>query len=304
VDLFQAAQGGKKSGTAGGGVSSPGGFGLASGSTIGSPTGAISGISALIGAGSLTAPEMLPAGLTGGLTYFASFFGDDLRAVVHALSQDNKFKVLQTPHLYTSNNQRARIFVGESRPFVTSVQQTINSEQVRSNFENIDIGVGLEVTPLINPDGVVTLNIFQTVDDVKEFQIIDNNQVPVLSRREAEAVAVTVKDGQIIILGGLTANKRQNDVSKVPLLGDIPLLGNLFKTTHTIDAKTELVFFLRPKVIRTIEEAQRYTWGRVERSKALRGMPITDVEGRGSVQDKRYKEKLKSLDRFDTSDKF
>lgn len=301
VDLFQAAQGRNP---AAAGVSAPGGFGLAGTSTIGSPTGALSGISSLISAGSLTAPEMLPAGLTGGLTYFASFFGDDLRAVIHALSQDNKFKVLQTPHLYTSNNQRARIFVGESRPFVTSVQQTINSEQVRSNFENIDIGVGLEVTPLINPDGVVTLNIFQTVDDVKEFQIIDSNQVPVLSRREAEAVAVTVKDGQIIILGGLTANKRQNDISKVPLLGDIPLLGNLFKTTHTIDAKTELVFFLRPKVIKTIEEAQRYTWNRIEKSKAMRGMPITDVEGRGPAPDKRYKEKLKSLDRFDKSDKF
>ncbi|MBI5395508.1 MAG: type II secretion system secretin GspD, partial [Verrucomicrobia bacterium] len=243
VDLFQSAQGKNPSA---GGVSAPGGFGLIGNSTIGQTTNAASGISSLISAGSLTAPELLPAGLTGGLTYFASFFGDDLRAVIHALAEDNKFKVLQTPHLYTSNNQRARIFVGESRPFVTSVQQTINSEQVRSNFENIDIGVGLEVTPLINPDGVVTLNIFQTVDDVKEFQIIDNNQVPVLSRREAEAVAVTVKDGQIIILGGLTANKRQNDISKVPLLGDIPLLGNLFKTTHTIDARTELVFFLRP----------------------------------------------------------
>ncbi len=302
VDLFQAGQG--KS-PAGAGLSVPSvGRGTFGGTTpIGGSTNALN-ITKFMKPGSLTGPELLPAGLTGGLTYFASFFGDDLRAVIHALAEDSKFKVLQTPHLYTSNNQRARIFVGESRPFVTSVQTTIASDQQRSNFENIDIGVGLEVTPLINPDGVVTLNIFQTVDDVKEFQLIDGNRIPVLSRREAEAVAVTVKDGQIIILGGLTANKRQNDVNKVPLLGDIPLLGYLFKTTHTVDAKTELVFFLRPKVIRTIEEAQRYTWGRIEKSKGLRGMPITNAEGQGPSLDKRHSEKLKSLDRFDKSDKF
>jgi type II secretory pathway component GspD/PulD (secretin) len=299
--MFQSALGKNPSGA---GVSSPSGFGLAKTAAIAGSTNAADALSGILKAGALTAPELLPAGLTGGLTYFASFFGDDLRMVIHALAENNKFKVLQTPHLYTSNNQRARIFVGESRPFVTSVQTTIASDQQRSNFENIDIGVGLEVTPLINPDGVVTLNIFQTVDDVKEFQLIDGNQIPVLSRREAEAVAVTVKDGQIIILGGLTANKRQNDVNKVPLLGDIPLLGNLFKTTHTVDAKTELVFFLRPKVIRTIEEAQRYTWGRIEKSKGLRGMPITNAEGQGPSLDKRYSEKLKSLDRFDKSDKF
>ncbi|MCX7825091.1 MAG: hypothetical protein N2689_05990, partial [Verrucomicrobiae bacterium] len=242
--------------------------------------------------------------LAGGLTFFFSFFGDDLWAVIRALSGDDHFKVLQTPHLYTSNNQRARVFVGESRPFVTSTQQTLDSNQMRSNYENVDIGVGLEVTPLINPDGVVTLDIYQTVDDVKGFQPIDNNEVPILSRREAEAVAVTVKDGQIIVLGGLSTNKREKITNKVPVLGEIPLLGNVFKTTEWKETKVELVFFLRPKVIRTIEEAQRYTWSRVEKSKDLRTLPIRDVEGYSPLTDKRYSSKLKGLDQLDKSDKF
>jgi general secretion pathway protein D len=296
VDIFQKAL--TTPSRAGAGVSSPDGGGIPGGSGT-------NALSRLLDPRSLTSPQALAgAGLTGGLTYFASFFGNDLRAVITALSQDSKFKVLQTPHLYTSNNQAARVFVGESRPIVTSTQTTINSDQTRSNYENVDIGVGLEVTPLINPDGVVTFNIYQTVDDVKTTVLIDNNEVPVLSRREAEAVAVTCKDGQIIILGGLTTNNRRQTVNKVPVVGDIPLLGYLFKKTVWTDAKTELVFFLRPKVIRTIEEAQRYTWGRLEKSKDLRTMPIRDVEGYSPMQDKRLNEKLKAIDRFDKSDKF
>ena len=305
VSLFQKYLGG--SGNGSGGVSTPGG-GLKATQTIGQPANTSNAVPAaitqLINPSTLTAPEMLPAGLTGGLTYFAKFFGDDLRAVVTALSTDSKFKVLQTPHLYTSNNQAARVFVGESRPVVTATQTTINSDQSRSTYENIDIGVGLQVTPLINPDGVVTFNIYQTVDAVKEYQIIDGNQVPVLSRREAEAVAVTCKDGQIIVLGGLTTNSRNKTVNGTPVLMDIPLLGNLFKQTQWVESKTELVFFLRPKVIRTIEEAQRYTWGRIEKSKDLRGMPLRDVQGFSPLQDKRYGEKLKAIDRLDKSDKF
>jgi general secretion pathway protein D len=239
---------------------------------------------------------------TGGLTYFMTFFGDDLGAIIQALAQDDKFKVLQTPHLYTSNNQRARVFVGESRPFVTGTYTTDTG--TRSNYENVDIGVGLEVTPLINPDGVVTFDIYQTVDQVSGTTLIDSNAVPIISRREAEAVGVTLKDGQIIVLGGLTSNSRHQIVSKTPVLGDIPLLGNLFKTTTWNDRKTELVFFMRPKVIRTLEEAQRYTWSFVEKNKDLRTMPIRDVEGYSPLMDKRYSAKLKALDRLDKSDRY
>ncbi|MCX6897903.1 MAG: hypothetical protein NT105_04310 [Verrucomicrobia bacterium] len=296
MDLFQKAL--TSPSRAGAGVSSPDGGGIPGGSGT-------NVLSRLLDPRAITSPQALAgAGLTGGLTYFASFFGNDLRAVVTALSANSSFKVLQTPHLYTSNNQRARVFVGESRPVVTATQTTINSDQTRSNYENVDIGVGLEVTPLINPDGVVTFNIYQTVDDVKSYQVIDGNQVPVLSRREAEAVAVTCKDGQIIILGGLTTNGRKQIVSQVPIVGDIPLLGYLFKRTEWIEAKTELVFFMRPKVIRTVEEAQRYTWGRIEKNKDLRTMPIRDVEGYSPMQDKRHNEKLKAIDRFDKTDKF
>lgn len=295
VDLFQKAV--TSPSRAGAGISTPDGGGIPSTNTL----------SRLIDPRTITSPQALAgAGLTGGLTYFASFFGGDLRAVISALAENSTFKVLQTPHLYTSNNQTARIFVGESRPVVTSTVSDSAGSGIasRSNYDNVDIGVGLEVTPLINPDGVVTFNIYQTVDDVKTYTVIDGNQVPVISRREAEAVAVTCKDGQIIILGGLTSTVRKQIINQVPIVGDIPLLGYLFKKTEWIDAKTELVFFLRPKVIRTVEEAQRYTWGRIEKSKDLRTMPLRDGEGYSPVQDKLHMEKLKAIDRFDKTDKF
>jgi general secretion pathway protein D len=303
VDLFQKGMG---KGAAGGGVSTPGG-GLTGTTTIrnANSTNVSDVITRMINPTNLTAPEMLPAGLTGGLTYFARFFGDDLRAVITALSGDSKFKVLQTPHLYTSNNQTARVFVGRTIPVVTSTQTTINSDQTRSNYENVDVGVGLEVTPLINPDGVVTFNVYQTYDNVRLDTVkIDQNNVPTFDRREAEAVAVTCKDGQIIIMGGLTTNDREQQENKVPVLGDIPVFGYLFKKTEWKETKRELVFFLRPKVIRTIEEAQRYTWGRIEKSKDLRTLPLRDVEGYSPMQDKRHNEKLKAIDRFDKSEKF
>ena len=250
-----------------------------------------------------TAAAVAGAIPTGGLTYFMTFFRDDLAAMIQALATDSRFKVLQTPHLYTANNQPARIFVGESDPIVTSSQNSALGN-VLNNYENVDIGVALQVTPLISPDGCVTFNVYQTVDQVSGHTLINSNSVPIISRREAEALGVTVKDGQIIVLGGLTSNTREKNVTKTPVLGDIPLFGNLFKTTEWKDQKTELVFFLRPKVIRTIEEAQRYTWGRVEKSKELRSMPIHDVEGNSPLMDKRYMDKLKAMDQVDKSDKF
>ncbi len=293
-----------------GGVSSPSGYGLNQTTTISQnannnvTNSSPAQISSIINPATLAmGPGALPVGLTGGLTYFARFFGDDLRAVIQALSADDKFKVLQTPHLYTSNNQAARIFVGESDPIVTSSQNSALGN-VLNNYENVDIGVGLQVTPLISPDGVVTFYVYQTVDAVKGYTTINSNQVPILSRREAEAAAVTCKDGQIIIMGGLTTNGRQQNVNKVPVLGDIPLLGYLFKQTQWVDQRTELVFFLRPKIIRTIEEAQRYTWGYIEKSKDLRGMPLQDGQGFTPVQDKRLEEKLKAIDRLDKTEKF
>jgi general secretion pathway protein D len=306
INYFQKGMG--KGGVAGGGVIS-GANGPTATTTLGQnansnvTNSAPAQISSMINPSMLTSPEMLPAGLTGGLTYFARFFGDDLRAMITALSNDNKFRVLQTPHLYTSNNQTARIFAGESDPIVTSSQNSALGN-VLNNYENVDIGVGLQVTPLISPDGVVTFYVYQTVDSVARYTQINGNNVPVLNRREAEAAAVTCKDGQIIIMGGLTTNSRQQQVDKVPVLGDIPVFGYLFKTTTWNDQKTELVFFLRPKIIRTIEEAQRYTWGYIEKNKDLRGMPLHDVQGYNPEQDKRYNEKLKAIDRLDKTDKF
>jgi len=338
IDLFQKVQGGNAA--RGGGISTPDGGSLTGQALLGKGnistpgvnvpnsgtpefgTGTSTGgaLSRLIDSKTLTSPEMLTAGgLTGGLSYFATFFANsDLRAVITALASDNNFKVLQTPGISIGNaspgagggggggGAGGRIFVGQSRPFVTSTLTDISGQvgTARSNYENIDIGVGLELTALINPDGVVTLNIYQTVDDVAGFQRIDNNDIPILNRREIEIGAMTVKDGQIILLGGLTTNSRRKTESKVPVVGDIPLLGNLFKKTTWDDTKLELVFFLRPKVIRTVEEAQRYAWSRLEKSKDIRTMPIRDVEGYSPLMDKRYSKKLKALEQLDKSDKF
>ncbi|MBM3251978.1 MAG: type II and III secretion system protein, partial [Candidatus Omnitrophica bacterium] len=171
-------------------------------------------------------------------------------ALIEALNSVGKTNTLSTPRITVLNNQEAKILVGTKEVYVST--STTTSEGVSTTAEAVtfvDVGVTLSVTPTINPDGFVTMKIRPEVSSTgTPYTTASGNQIPVVSTSEAET-NVMVKDGSTIIIGGLIKDKIQDTVKKVPLLGDIPLIGLVFRSKDKTTTKTELAIFLTPRII-------------------------------------------------------
>jgi general secretion pathway protein D len=178
--------------------------------------------------------------------------GGALTGFIQALQTDTKFQVLSTPRIFTSNNVEAQINISQRVPYVVSSRQdALGSFTYNYSFE--DVGIVLTVTPRITSNGFVTMQVTQTANELQGFT--DFN-APIVNQREADTT-VSVKDGDSIILGGIMRNTVNSTVKKLPILGDIPILGNLFKSTSKENVKTELLVFLTPHIVRDAAEAQR-----------------------------------------------
>lgn len=173
-------------------------------------------------------------------------------AFLNALKSDQKFQVLSRPKIFTSNNVQAEINISQSVPYIVSSQQDANGN-FTYNYSFEDVGIVLTVTPHITKDGYVTLDVTQTANDLQGYTSFN---APIINQRSAETT-VSVKDGNTIVLGGIIRKTVSSTVSKVPLLGDLPLLGNLFKSSSKTDTKTELLVFLSPRIVRTPEDAKK-----------------------------------------------
>lgn len=178
----------------------------------------------------------------------------DLGVVLRALQKAGKLDVLSRPHILTSDNHLANITVGNEVPFVTNTRFTENGDTLNT-VQYQDIGIILNVTPHINPDGLVTMDIEPEISAItgQTLPISETVDAAVFAKRSA-STRVTLKDGQTIVIGGLMEDRLTETVSKVPLLGDIPLLGEVFKRTEKTKSKTELLIFLTPHVARRSEE--------------------------------------------------
>ncbi len=185
-----------------------------------------------------------------GLTYTIS--SGTYRAFLNALATDSRFKVLDTPRIFTSNNVKAEINVSQRFPYITS-QQTGIAGGLISNYQFQDVGVVLTVTPRITSSGQVTMDVVQSADDLQGFTSFN---APIINHRQA-TTTVSVADGQTIVLGGIIRNTITTSQSKIPLLGDIPLLGNLFKSSSKENNQTELMVFLTPHIVHDNDDAQR-----------------------------------------------
>lgn len=178
--------------------------------------------------------------------------GGNLNAFLNALRTDTKFNVLSTPRIFTSNNVEAEINISQRVPFVTSQRTDANGNDTFTyDFE--DVGIVLNVVPRITSNGYVTMDVLQTANDLQGFTTFN---APIVNQRQAETT-VAVKDGETIILGGIIRNTVSSTVKKVPLLGDIPFLGNLFKSTTKDAQRTELLVFLTPRVVRNPDDASK-----------------------------------------------
>jgi type II secretory pathway component GspD/PulD (secretin) len=192
--------------------------------------------------------------IPGGFSYLMSF-GQDLDVAVTAASADARAKILQRPRIQTSHNEPASIFVGESRPYPTSSYYGGGGYGGYSSIQQLQIGVSLDVTPLINPDGLVVLEIHQKIDAFEgNVSIANVGDVPITSEKEAQA-KVSVRDHDTVILGGLIETDKNKSKSGVPFLMDIPMLGYLFRSSHTDESRRELLVLIRPTVLPTPEIA-------------------------------------------------
>ncbi|MCC6969901.1 MAG: hypothetical protein IT434_06725 [Phycisphaerales bacterium] len=186
----------------------------------------------------------------------------DFSLLIRSLQVQGKLEILSNPQLLVSNNQNASIQVGENVAIVQGVERTPQGN-TRSDVKRQDVGVIVDVTPTISADGFVRMEIKPEISQVsgKTTQISEDFVAPIIDKRTLDTI-VTVKDGQSIVIGGLLQTNDMARDTKVPGLGDIPLVGNLFRSNDKNNTKTELMVILTPRVI----PGQDADWeGRIER---------------------------------------
>ncbi len=190
----------------------------------------------------------------GGLSYYTTIYGLNMDFILRAAASSSDARILSTPVVQTTDNTEAKIVVGEERPVVTSTSVSTAGQQT-SSYQYRNIGLNLAVTPRINPEGVVVMEVSQTADNLGGFEVIDGNRVPVITKREVKA-SIVAPNRATIVLGGLVNNDRRLTRAKVPILGDIPLLGLLFRSDRWEDNRTELLVMMTPYVLVTPEQAR------------------------------------------------
>jgi len=199
-------------------------------------------------------------GLDGGIAGLAGVDNNTLYSiVVNALETDEDSNILSTPFVTTLDNVPATFLVGQEIPVTTGESLGIGTTTVNPfrTFERIDVGIKLEVLPQISEGDVIRLEIKQEVSSIAG-AITSISSDFVTNKREI-ATTVLANDGEIIVLGGLLQDDEQIDVSKVPILGDIPVIGRAFQSKGKSRIKTNLMVFLRPKIIRNASDARPLT---------------------------------------------
>ncbi|MCG2738868.1 MAG: type II secretion system secretin GspD, partial [Syntrophaceae bacterium] len=185
----------------------------------------------------------------------------NIGAVLQAYQNDNDVRIPATPQLLTLDNEEAEIKVGQNVPYVTRQDTTIGSTTNYSNYEYKDVGVTLKVTPQINKEGFVRMKLDQSVTKlVSQSAAVDDlgNKVltPTTLNRTAKTTVV-VKSGETVVIGGMIQDDSSEGTYKVPLLGDIPLLGWLFKSRAKSNQRTNLFVFITPRIIEQPEDARK-----------------------------------------------
>lgn len=195
-----------------------------------------------------------PFGPSGGLNIYGQI-GESLDVIITALEATSRFKVLSRPVVYTQNGKRAEITSGQEIPFAaSSVSDTTNPNSIRSTTDFKDVVLKLEVLPTINENDEVTLDIVQINDRVISTALIDQNEVPIIGKQELNTT-VTVANRSTIVLGGLISESQNNEDSGIPILKDLPFIGNAAKTTNKSNTRSELMIFIQPVVVHDNQKA-------------------------------------------------
>jgi len=183
----------------------------------------------------------------------STFFG----AIINAVKSDTTSNLLQVPHLVTLDNQEAHSLVGQEIPITTGQALSTNFDNAFRTTQRQNVGIELTVRPQVNSSGTVKLNLRLEVSSIAGPVSSDNSDL-ILNKREVETVR-TVDDGQIAVISGLLDDNERRTIEKIPLLGDLPVLGHLFTSKAKQRSKTNLMIFIRPTILRTAEDSRKLT---------------------------------------------
>ncbi|HVP30563.1 MAG TPA: type II secretion system secretin GspD [Myxococcota bacterium] len=234
--------------------------------------------------------------------------GSLIQGVIRAAQGNSGANILSAPHILTTDNEEAQIKIGNNIPLPSSrvqsaqgiVSNTSGQLATSVNIERQDIGITLRVTPQISEGDTLRLEIFQEISDLN--QALTNAvaggaqnaaQTGVaLSNRQVENTVV-VKDGETVVIGGLISDNFQDTIDKVPWLGDVPFLGWLFKSTSKSLAKTNLIVFLTPTIVRTAEDMERTSIRKREEFR-LRSAEAMDLSERGKKAEAEHRKEAEA----------
>ena len=178
--------------------------------------------------------------------------GESFAAILNLVSQDANSNILSTPSVMTMDNEISSIIVGQEIPVTTGETLSANNSNPFRSVNRQEIGVKLEVKPQINEGNAVKMEINQEVSSV--FGPITSTSTDLITNKRQIQTTVMVETGETIVLGGLIDDDVQESEKKVPVLGNIPLVGRLFKSTSTSRTKRNLIVFLRPTIVRDTDE--------------------------------------------------
>jgi general secretion pathway protein D len=178
----------------------------------------------------------------------------DFRASVKALATNTNFDVLSRPYILTTDNREATVNVSQEVPVING-SRTDQNNNITTTFDRRDVGIILTVTPQINSQGLVVLDVTQELSALADrgIPVAAGVDSPIINKRTM-TTRVVVEHGQTAVIGGLVTDQLSETIRKVPLLGDLPLLGWLFRRTESTKTQTELLVFLTPQVVRNPEE--------------------------------------------------
>jgi general secretion pathway protein D len=258
------------------------GEGRKGGFWFGGSSGDTANIAGLAGGG-------VPTGLVAGVIGRAITLGDttfpSIGAFIRFASADSDYNIISTPQILTLNNEEASIEVGQNIPFATRAEKDAPTEAtLLQQYEYKDVGVSLKVTPRINDEGIVRLEIEQSVKSVLESTALGGTVLAPTTTFRTAQTNITMRDEETAVIAGLMQNRIDKSTTRAPLLGRIPLLGWLFKSKSDRDEKTNLFVFLTPHIIENPMEAQAL------RERKQREMDEATKDQKKSKKKKRKKE--------------
>lgn len=190
-----------------------------------------------------------------GVRYFGKV-NEDIYIQVEAAASSGKVKVIQRPRIQTSHATPAQLFIGSTVPYVTSTYYGGGfGGGPSSSYQQLKVGIGLNVTPFINQEGLVVMKIEETIDELDGTTTIEGVGAVPNTKSSSLSAEIAVRDGESVILGGIVRNSDTKNNSGVPYLKDIPLLGYLFRSSTSAKKRQESIVLMRPTVLRTPGEA-------------------------------------------------